>query len=113
DFCEADMHKLPLKSKAYDHVFLMHTLAYTREPQKVLKESARLLRPRGRMIVVALAEHKHEETMRAYDHVNLGISPERLRRMLTGCGLTVESCRITSREARPPYFEVVTAQARA
>lgn len=108
-FHEADMHELPLPSSAYDHVFLMHALSYTREPQAVLREARRLLRPSGRLIVAALAEHAHEETMRAYDHLNLGISPDKLRRFLTHCGLRVEHCRISSRETRPPYFEVITA----
>lgn len=113
EFREADMHALPLPTAAYDHVFLMHALSYTREPQKVLREAARLLRPGGRVIVAALAEHRHAETMRAYDHLNLGIAPDKLRKWMTACGLTVESCRITSREARPPYFEVITALGRA
>jgi ubiquinone/menaquinone biosynthesis C-methylase UbiE/DNA-binding transcriptional ArsR family regulator len=113
DFREADMHQLPLPSAAFDHVFLMHALSYTREPQTVLREAARLLRPGGRLVVAALAEHRHEETMRAYDHLNLGISPDKLRRLLTQCGLRVQQCRISSRETRPPYFEVITALATA
>ncbi|SEQ66761.1 ArsR family transcriptional regulator [Solimonas aquatica] len=111
-FVEADMHALPLPSGHYDHVFLMHALAYTREPKLVLQEAARLLKPGGRLVLAALAEHRHEETMRAYDHVNLGISPEQLRRKLGAVGLSVESCRISSHEPRPPYFGVVTALAR-
>ncbi|WP_028081404.1 metalloregulator ArsR/SmtB family transcription factor [Solimonas soli] len=111
-FVEADMHATQLPAAQYDHVFLMHTLAYTREPKAVLQETARLLRRGGRLIVAALAEHTHEETMRAYDHLNLGISPDRLRKLLAGCGYHVESCRISSHEPRPPYFGVVTALAR-
>lgn len=112
EFVCADMHALPLDSGSYDHVFLMHALAYTTEPKRVLEETARLLRRGGKLIVAALAEHTHQETMRAYDHVNLGISPEKLRKLLTGCGYTVENCRISSHEPRPPYFGVVTALAR-
>lgn len=111
-FIDADMHALPLPSASFDHVFLMHALAYTREPRAVLTEATRLLRPGGRLVIAALAEHRHEETMRAYDHVNLGITPAALKKLLAGCGLSVESCRTTSREARAPYFEVVTALAR-
>ena len=111
-FIDADMHALPLADASCDHVFLMHALAYTREPKKVLAEAARLLRPNGRVVIAALAEHAHEETMRAYDHVNLGTTPATLKKLLTACGLHVESCRITSREARAPYFESITALAR-
>lgn len=111
DFVEADMHALPLPAAYFDHVFLMHALAYAREPRRVLEESARLLKPGGKLIIAALAEHTHEETMRAYDHVNLGVSPDRLSKMLASCGYSVESCRISSHEPRPPYFAVVTALA--
>lgn len=111
-FCEADMHALPLADASFDHVFAMHALAYTREPLKVLKEAARLLRPGGRLIVTTVNEHRHEAARQAYDHLTLGVSPARLQTMLEKAGLDVASCRITSRETRPPYFEVVTALAR-
>jgi ubiquinone/menaquinone biosynthesis C-methylase UbiE len=108
-YARADMHALPFDDAAYDQVFLMHALTYTREPQKVLAEAARVLRPKGRLIVAALAAHQHKETMRAYDHINLGVTPAALAKMLEQAGLAVESCRATSRETRPPYFSVVTA----
>jgi SAM-dependent methyltransferase len=109
---EGDMHALPLEAARFDHVFLMHALAYTRRPAEVLGEAARVLRPGGRLLVAALAAHPHKATMQAYDHVNLGIAPAALRRLLEQAGLAVELCRVTSREERPPYFEVVTALAR-
>jgi ubiquinone/menaquinone biosynthesis C-methylase UbiE len=109
---EADMHALPLESGRFDQVFLMHALAYSRKPQDVLKEAARLLRPRGRLVVTALDAHSHKAIMQAYDHVNLGIAPAALRKLLEQAGLAVESCGVTSREERPPYFEVITALAR-
>ncbi|MGH8455836.1 MAG: metalloregulator ArsR/SmtB family transcription factor [Stenotrophobium sp.] len=109
---EADMHRLPLADASFDHIFAMHALPYSREPLKVLEETARLLRRGGKLVIATLGAHKHEAAMQAYDHLNLGIAPERLRRMLVHCGYTVETCRISSRETRPPYFEVVTALAR-
>jgi ArsR family transcriptional regulator len=109
---EADMHALPLESGRFDHVFLMHALAYTRAPQDVVREAARMLRPGGRLVVCALNAHAHKATMQAYDHVNLGVAPAALRKLLEQAGLAVELCRVTSREEKPPYFEVITALAR-
>jgi ubiquinone/menaquinone biosynthesis C-methylase UbiE/DNA-binding MarR family transcriptional regulator len=111
-FIEADMHVLPLDDSAFDHVFLMHALAYTKRPQDALREAARVARPGGRVVVSALNAHTHKATMQSYDHVNLGIAPAALRKLLEQAGLKVESCRVTSREEKPPYFEVITALAR-
>ncbi len=108
---EGDMHALPFADARFDHVFAMHALPYSVHPDAMLKEVARVLKPGGRLIVATLGEHHHEEAMRAYDHVNLGLSPTALQSLLEGAGLRVESCRVTSRETRPPYFEVVTALA--
>lgn len=108
---EGDMHELPLPDASFDLIFALHALSYTREPQRVLHEAARLLRPGGRLVVATLKAHRHEAAMAAYDHVNLGISPDRLSRLLQGSGLRVSQCRVTSRETRPPYFEVITALA--
>ena len=41
--------------------------------------------------------------------MNLGLAPAALRKLLETAGFTVEQCGVTSREDRPPYFEVVTA----
>lgn len=110
-FHQADMHAPGLPRESFDQVFAMHALSYTRTPEKVLKEAARLLRPRGRLVIATLNAHRHEAAMEAYDHLNLGIAPAKLQKMLEACGLEVESCRVSSRETRPPYFEVVTALA--
>jgi ubiquinone/menaquinone biosynthesis C-methylase UbiE/DNA-binding transcriptional ArsR family regulator len=108
---EGDMHALPLESGRFDHVFLMHALAYTKKPPQVVAEAARLLKPGGLLVVAALNAHQHKATMQAYDHVNLGIAPTALRKLLEQAGLAVTLCSVTSREERPPYFEVVTALA--
>lgn len=106
---QGDMHELAFDDQRFDHVFLMHALTYTREPQRALAEAARVLRRGGRLVVTTLNAHKHEAAMRAYDHVNLGLPPQRLRRMLESAGFRVEQCAVTSKESRPPYFEVISA----
>lgn len=112
ELCRADMHSPPFAAESFDHVFLMHALSFTHEPARVLSASAELLRPGGRVIIATLKAHRYEAAMQAYDHLNLGITPQTLTSQLRRAGLEVETCGVTSREQRPPYFEVITAQAR-
>jgi SAM-dependent methyltransferase len=116
DLKRGDMHALPFadasSTAGFDVVFALHALAYSSQPEKVLAEAARVLKPGGQLVVAALRQHPHAETMRAYDHVNLGFEPEALSELLKRAGLRVESCQVTSQETRPPYFEVITAVAR-
>lgn len=106
-----DMHALPFDEAAFDQVFLLHALTYSRAPESVITEAARVLRPGGRLIVATLARHEHEATVSAYDHVNLGLDTGALRQWLMAAGLEVLSCNITAREHQPPYFRVITASA--
>jgi len=108
---QGDMHRLPFDDARFDCVFALHALAYSGNPAKVLQEAARVLRPGGRLVLAALKEHPHADTMRTYDHQNLGFSTPQLQKLLRQSGLKVQSCAVTSQETRPPYFEVITAQA--
>ncbi len=109
---QGDMHALPFAAASFDTVFALHALSYSAEPQAVLIEAHRVLKPNGSLIVAALAEHPHTETVRAYDHRNPGFKPEALAKLLQQAGFEVASCGVTSEETRAPYFEVLTAVAR-
>lgn len=111
-FVRGDMHRLPFADARFDHALLMSALCHASDPDRVLAETARVLRPGGRLIAVALARHQHQEAVARYDHCNLGQDPERTRELLTGLGFEVATCEITSREKRPPHFEVLTMHAR-
>ncbi|HEX4871132.1 MAG TPA: metalloregulator ArsR/SmtB family transcription factor [Nevskiaceae bacterium] len=112
DFHQGDMHRLPFADASFDHVLALHALAYSADPAALFAEISRLLRPGGRVVIAALNRHRHEEAMRAYDHLNLGITPRALQAALLKAGLSVERCTLAARETRPPYFEVITALAR-
>ncbi len=111
-FHQADMHQLPFKEQGFDTVFLLHALTYTRTPQAVLKEAARMLKPGGWLVLATLRKHRHEANVAAYDHVNLGFEPGEIKDWLRKAGLKTAYCGVSSREPRPPYFEVITASAK-
>lgn len=111
DFKVGDMHALPFADASFDQVFLLHALTYSQAPETAIMEATRVLRHGGSLIVATLAQHEHEATVSAYDHVNLGFSPDQLSNWLQDAGLEVLTCAITAREPRPPYFHVITASA--
>jgi ArsR family transcriptional regulator len=107
-FVVGDMHQLPFDDESFDAVMLMNCLTYARDPETAVAQAARVLRPHGSVVGVTLREHAHERVLEAYNHVSLGFQPEPLRHMLEAAELTIERCEVTSREPRPPHFEIIT-----
>ena len=105
----ADLHALPFAEASFDQVLMLNVLPYLRTPARALGEAARVLRPGGRLALVTLAEHRHPDITAGYGHIHAGFAPATVRRMLQKAGLAVESCEVTSRERRAPYFQVITA----
>ena len=64
------------------------------------------------LAAVALKSHRHGSVARNYDHVQDGFEPTELRTLFQSAGLEVGFCGVTSREPRPPHFEVITLYAR-
>jgi ArsR family transcriptional regulator len=107
-----DMHAPPLPDESFDFVLLQQSLQYAEQPQIVLKQAARLLRADGRLLVVTLAAHKHDEVRASYGHVHLGFQRSQLQRWLRAAGLDVMQLASAGRERRPPQFEALAALAR-
>jgi ubiquinone/menaquinone biosynthesis C-methylase UbiE len=104
-----DMHAMPLPDDSFDQVLLLNVLTHAERPAEVVGEVFRVLRPGGQFVLVTLDEHPHAEISTAYQHVNAGFSPATVRDLLGGAGFVIESCEVSSRERRKPYFRVVTA----
>ncbi|HHH10578.1 MAG TPA: class I SAM-dependent methyltransferase, partial [Sorangium sp.] len=108
-----DMHALPFEDNSFDAVLLMNCLTYASPPRQVVAEAARVLRDGGRLIGVTLKRHTNERDVQSYNHVNCGFRPRGLRQLLETHNLEVSCCQVTSRENRPPHFEVITFHASA
>ncbi len=103
-----DMHALPLTDASQDTVFLMHALTYTNQPQQVITEAARVLRPGGSLLAMTLAEHKHQKAVAPYDHSNLGFRPADLQALCKEAGLRPTQCKVAAVEKRAPHFTVLS-----
>ena len=107
-FVAADAGALPAADASFDAALLLHVLAQVDAPARVLAEAARVLRPGGALVAVTLDAHDHADVTAGYGDVHPGFAPAALRRMLGRAGLEVDACEVTSRDARPPSFRVVT-----
>jgi ArsR family transcriptional regulator len=90
---------------------MFHTLTYAENPKLALAECARVLRPGGNLVLLCLNEHRQHEVTARYGERHPGFSPESVRALLTGAGLTVHAAEIACREAKKPHLEVVLASA--
>lgn len=107
-FVRGDMHELPFEDASFDHALLFHVLGYSHDAAQALREAARLLRSGGELTIITLAAHRRASVTDSYGHVNQGFKVQELEALVTGAGLRVERCGITSRERRKPHFEVIT-----
>ncbi len=107
----ADAEALPFADASFDTALLFHTLTYTERPARALAECARVLRPNGRVVVLCLDAHRHEELTARYGERHHGLSPTQLRRLLAGAKLDIRTCEIACREPKKPHFRVVLAVA--
>jgi SAM-dependent methyltransferase len=105
----ADVHELPFAEASFDSVLMFHTLTYAERPARALAECARVLRPRGRLVVLCLDEHRQHEMTAPYGERHPGFSPTKLRELLSLTGLTVRTAEVAARESRKPHLQVVLA----
>jgi ubiquinone/menaquinone biosynthesis C-methylase UbiE len=84
----ADMYALPLPDRAIDFVAIHQVLHFADAPSAAIAESARVLRPGGRMAVVDFAPHDLEYLREKRAHRRLGFSDTEIAAWYEKAGLT-------------------------
>ena len=87
-----ELEALPIDSGACDAALLLLGLAYVPEPAVVLAETARILKPDGRAVVVDLLRHDRESFRRETGQQRLGFEPAELTALIEEAGLAVDHC---------------------
>jgi ubiquinone/menaquinone biosynthesis C-methylase UbiE/DNA-binding MarR family transcriptional regulator len=114
DIRHGDLESLPVKDGEVDSAVMSLVLHHIAEPAKALGEAARVLRANGRLIVVDMMPHDHEEYRQQMGHVWQGFSSEQMTEWLSAAGF--ERVRYTplpvNSEVKGPALFVVSANRR-
>lgn len=88
---QGDFTALPFAAAAFDTLVFHQVLHFAQDPEIVLGEAARVLRPAGRIAIVDLAAHGHEDLRERHAHTRLGFADAQMRALLLGAGLEPEA----------------------
>lgn len=83
ELVQGDFLALPFESDSFDTVLLHQVLHYASDPALPIAEAARVCRPGGRVVIVDLAAHEHEELRERHAHERLGFTDEQMLEWLT------------------------------
>ncbi len=95
---QADIYDLPLGDHVADAVVMHQVLHFLSDPQRAIREAARVLAPGGRLLIVDFAPHELEFLREQFAHERLGFAGAQVCQWLADCGLEV----LETRELRPP-----------
>jgi len=82
-----DIFGTRLPSASADLVLVHQVLHYLSDPAAAVAEAARLVSPRGRLLIVDFAPHELERLRDEHQHRRLGFADEEIRRWMSEAGL--------------------------
>jgi ubiquinone/menaquinone biosynthesis C-methylase UbiE len=104
-----DIEDPPIEHGSVDLALFSQALHHASSPQKAVLAAHRILREGGRVVVLDLASHSHEEARDLYAHVWLGFSEVELEQVLAKAGFSEIEVSVVSRETQAPNFQTLLA----
>ena len=86
---QGDIYHLPLADQAADAAVMHQVLHFLSDPQRAVREAARVLAPGGRLLIVDFAPHELEYLREQYAHERLGLAGPQVEQWLADGGLQI------------------------
>jgi ubiquinone/menaquinone biosynthesis C-methylase UbiE/DNA-binding MarR family transcriptional regulator len=86
---QGDIYDLPLQDQSAEVAVMHQVLHFLRDPQRAVREAARVLVPGGRLLIVDFAPHEVEFLREDYAHERLGLAGPQVEQWLGDAGLEV------------------------
>jgi ArsR family transcriptional regulator len=108
---KGELESLPIADATLDLAFLVLVLPYVAEPGRVVAEAARALRQGGRLLVVDLMPHEHEDYRQTMGHQWQGFTDAVVLGWFREAGLTGGRCHaaVPDPAARGPMLFTASA----
>ncbi len=104
-----DIENPPIDTNSVDVALFSQALHHAAVPQRAMDAAHRILKPGGRVLILDLLSHTHEQARELYGHVWLGFSEIELHRLMKKAGFSKIESSVVSRETEAPFFQTVLA----
>ena len=104
-----DLEEPPIEDESVDVVLFSQALHHAARPQRAVESAFRILKPRGRILILDLASHTYEQAKELYAHVWLGFSGVELHAMMERSGFCDLEVSVVAREQLAPNFQTILA----
>jgi ubiquinone/menaquinone biosynthesis C-methylase UbiE len=93
---QGDIYHIALSDCAADAIVMHQVLHFLRDPERAVREAARVLSPAGRLLIVDFAPHELTFLREQFAHERLGLADTHLEQWLREAGLEVQERRSLS-----------------
>jgi ArsR family transcriptional regulator len=110
---KGDLARLPLRDGSVDVAMLSQSLHHATDPGRTIAETARILRPGGRLLILDLREHDQAWVRNRFGDRHLGFSSAGLDTLLRGAGLTDIRVNVGASKPGDPFAVLIASGVKA
>jgi ubiquinone/menaquinone biosynthesis C-methylase UbiE/biotin operon repressor len=109
EYRKGDLEEVPIPDATVDLAFFSQALHHAQHPNRAVAEASRILKPGGRIVVLDLLRHSHEEARELYADLWLGFTEVEVTRFLRQAGFKNIETSVVHSEESAPHFETLLA----